>query len=226
MRFSRLALGICLVLCSLAAFSQNDSKVQVFGGYSFLHLDSGGISNAVLDPSGTFTMKNNFSGWTGEFQYNVTDWGGIVADVSGNYGTRVSAPASSGFTGIPSGSSYTFMVGPVVQQSAGKLRPFAHVLFGFDRQDTDLASAAASLSTGLSTFPTPTNAKDTAFAMAMGGGVDWKAGRHISLRLGQIDYLYTAHDYSMESAELGAVSNFTHQNNFRFSTGVVFNLGR
>jgi opacity protein-like surface antigen len=233
MRYSRVALGICLVLCSLAAFSQNDPKVEVFGGYSWLHLGSGGMTNSDLDSAtfavpGTNKLKNGFSGWTGEVQYNINDWVGVAADVSGNYGTRVTV---SGFTGIPGGNSYTFLVGPVVQQSAGKLRPFAHLLFGFNRLDTDLVNAVLLPGT------TPTNSTNTAFAMAFGGGVDWQVGKNVSLRLGQLDYLLTSHDFSTVSTALnnGLVNNNavvtnllpdnTRQNNFRFSTGVVYSFG-
>jgi opacity protein-like surface antigen len=230
MRYSRLALGICLVLCSLAAFSQDSPKVEVFGGYSWLHLGSMGITNSDLDTAtgatpGTNSLKNGFSGWTGEVQYNVNDWIGVVADASGDYGTRVSV---SGVTGIPSGSSYTFLVGPVLQQSAGKLKPFVHLLFGFNRQNTDLVNAVVN--------EMYTNSKDDAFAMAFGGGVDYKVGKNVSLRLAQLDYLLTSHDYSTVSNSIinglansaiitNVPTNGTRQNNFRFSTGIVFNLG-
>jgi outer membrane immunogenic protein len=55
----------------------------------------------------------------------------------------------------------------------------------------------------------------TAFAMATGGGVDLNLTRHLALRLFQTDYLLTL------------LPNRTndHQNNFRFSTGVVFHFG-
>jgi hypothetical protein len=232
MRFSRLALGVCLVLCSLAAFSQDYSKVQVFGGYSWMHLDSAGMNNSNLDQAttgvaGTNSLKNGFSGWTGEVQYNVNDWAGIVVDGGGNYGTRVSV---SGVTGIPNGSSYTFLVGPVVQQAAGNWKPFGHLLFGFNRQNTDLVNAV--LNPGV----VPTNTSDTAFAVAFGGGLDYKVGKHVSLRLAQLDYILTTHDYSTVSnaiinglATSAIITNIptsdTRQNNFRYSGGIVFNFG-
>jgi opacity protein-like surface antigen len=228
MRFSRLAIGFCLVLCSLAAFSQDQSKVQVFGGYSLLHVGSGGIDQAVLDsisPAGTFNLKSNFSGWNGEFQYNINNWVGAVADVSGNYGTRLIPTSLSGIAQPPNGRSYTFMVGPVVQQSEGKLRPFAHFLLGFNRETSDLASTVDSVF--LTGSPTAaTNLTDTAFALAFGGGLDWKAGRNVAVRLGQLDYIYTRHDYSTVSNDLGLDNDLTHQNSLRYSAGLVFNFGK
>ena len=56
------------------------------------------------------------------------------------------------------------------------------------------------------------SATDNAFAMALGGGVDWKANDRIAIRLAQGDYLLT---------RFGSTS----QHNFRLSTGVVFRFG-
>ncbi len=53
---------------------------------------------------------------------------------------------------------------------------------------------------------------DTSYALVFGGGVDVHATKVVGIRLGQFDYVRTHH------ADLG-------QNNFRFSTGVVFSLG-
>jgi hypothetical protein len=53
---------------------------------------------------------------------------------------------------------------------------------------------------------------ETAFAMALGGGVDVRVGGPFSVRLGQLDYLMTRF-------------GDTRQNNFRFSAGVVIGLG-
>ena len=54
---------------------------------------------------------------------------------------------------------------------------------------------------------------DTSFAWALGGGVDWNWKDRFAIRLGQFDYLPTYFGRST-------------QNNFRYSTGVVFRLGK
>jgi hypothetical protein len=56
----------------------------------------------------------------------------------------------------------------------------------------------------------------TAFAMAKGGGLDLNLTRHLAVRLFLADYLLT----------LLANRVNDHQNNFRFSTGIVFHLGK
>ena len=54
---------------------------------------------------------------------------------------------------------------------------------------------------------------DTSFAWALGGGVDWNLEKRLAIRLGQFDYLPT-------------YFGSTTQNNFRYSAGVVFRVGR
>lgn len=52
--------------------------------------------------------------------------------------------------------------------------------------------------------------------MALGGGLDVNLARHVAYRVFQTDYLLTL------------LPNGTNdrQNNFRFSTGIVFRFGR
>jgi len=226
----RLAVAVLLfgtLLVSASALAQDNPKVQVFGGYSLLHADSGGISGSDVDagfgaPSGTFSTKNNFSGWNGELQYNVSPWLGAVADVSGHYGTPVSAIAGTGLPAAPMAQSYFFLFGPVVQHSTGSLRPFVHALFGVNRLSSDAGAA-----TNFYGFA-PVTVTDTAFAMALGGGVDWKVSKAFAVRLGQADYIYTKHDplsysNSLYGADFPAITA-THQNNLRFSAGLVFSF--
>jgi hypothetical protein len=215
-----------LLFCAVAAFAQDKfdtSKIQVFGGYSLLHADTNGLSgsgaDSILGTTGT-SVNSNFSGWNAEVKYNVNSWLGTVADFSGNYGTGISLPSGSGLTSAPSFSSYSFLFGPEVHHSMGKLRPFAHALFGTNRLSSNSTSAANLFGT------TPTTSADSAFAMALGGGVDYRLSKGFGLRLGQVDYLYTGHNalaysgamYGTDS--LGGLND--HQNNIRFSTGLIF----
>jgi hypothetical protein len=56
----------------------------------------------------------------------------------------------------------------------------------------------------------------TAFAMAAGSGLDLSLTHHVAVRLFQTDYLLTLLDNRVNG----------HQNNFRFSTGIVFHFGK
>jgi len=164
-----LLLGL-FFLISLSAHAQGLSdKVELFGGYSYLHFDSSPIGN----PAG------NLNGWELSGQYKVTNWIGGVADFSGDYG-------SLGGVGT---SVHAFLFGPQVSWPA-RVSPFAHVLFGGAHFDGGGFSG-------------------TAFASAVGGGIDTKINDRFSWRIIQGDYLIT---------RFGS----TTQNNVRVSTGIVF----
>jgi hypothetical protein len=209
-------LGVLVVLLSLSAFAQSSPSpastsagfpaVEVFGGFSYLRLDTAPASRlntAFGLAPGTLSVKQNYPGWNGALQFNVTHWLGVEADASGHYGTPVSASSSSGF---PSASFHNFLFGPVVTFRHNRARPFVHALFGFDHLSTN-ASAALGLAA----------ISDDAFAAAIGGGLDLRVSRRISLRVVQADYLYTGHD----TTPFGGVG---HQNNIRVSGGVVLNF--
>jgi hypothetical protein len=99
----RLSLLLGMVfLFSLSAHAQSDSdKFQLYGGFSYLRLDS--------------SPGTNLKGWDVSGQYKVRDWLGGVADFSGNYESP--------------GSVTTFLFGPQVSWH-GRVSPFAHVLIG------------------------------------------------------------------------------------------------
>jgi len=60
---------------------------------------------------------------------------------------------------------------------------------------------------------TPSPSPETDFAFALGGGPDLKVSKHFAVRVGQFDY------------EFVNSSGGGHQNDFRYSGGVVFALG-
>ena len=101
-----LLFGLVLVV-SLSARAQDSDKIQLFGGYSFQHVDSSG------GPS------FNQNGWEASAGYKFSHLIGLVADFDGHYGT----------TGGLNSSVYTYMFGPQVS-IPGRLSPFAQVLVG------------------------------------------------------------------------------------------------
>jgi hypothetical protein len=109
----------------------------------------------------------------------VTDWLGGVADFDGHY----DSPA--GF----SSSLHTFVFGPQTSWPS-RVSPFAHVWIG-----------GAHISSG--------GLGESAFAMAIGGGIDTRLVHGIYWRVIQGDYLPTHFGNAWE-------------NNARLSTGIVF----
>ena len=147
----------------------------------------------------------NLNGWNASVAGNITSWFGVVGDVSGHYGS----PKEFGFTApYADSNSYTFMGGPKLAARLGAFTPFAHFLIGAARAGTHAFGFSVS---------------DTALAAAVGGGMDIKVNDWLAIRAVQADYLMTRYQTYPD--------NFRHsyderQNNFRFSAGVVFLLGK
>jgi len=98
---------------------------------------------------------------------------------------------------------YSYLAGPrIYPLGHHKLTPYGHALFG------------------VATIHIPGNlpATEGKFSFAIGGGVDWSLGRHLAFRVGQLDYQRTQFlRYADPSID--------NQNNFKFSTGLVFRFG-
>jgi len=210
-----LLVALAVMLCCFYAVAQDYPKAEVFGGFSLAHLDTENAQSFLVGTG--VSIKTWYPGWELAGQYNLTKLLGIKADFSGNYGTPVSAP---GVTGLPGGRAYTFLFGPVVSLRHDRITPFVHALFGGNHFSVDSSAVVGNPAIS-----------DTAFAMAFGGGLDWKLTHHFAIRVGQFDYLYTKHDVCAVAASVGAIAAGAvpgcettfpaHQNNFRFSTGIV-----
>lgn len=164
MRGTWTVIGVVLVMMGVA--SAQGPGGNVFLGYSYQRADL--VSN----------NRVNLNGWEGSLEGKFLPWVGMVADLSGHYGSDADA------------SLYTFLFGPRVSVSVGRLTPFAHALFGVGHENLNAISAS-----------------DTSFATALGGGVDYKLIPAVGWRF-QGDFVHTR-----------LFDN--HQNDFRFSTGIV-----
>jgi opacity protein-like surface antigen len=227
-RFAAAAIALTTLIGSFAFAQDATPKVQVFGGYSLLQLDHGGLNGGLLDlalkqNSDPFAVANYFlNGWNAQAQYNTGRWVGIAADFGGRYGTPITASRDRTLAGLPKETAYSFLAGPVISyRTKSPITPFVHGLFGWDR-----TSLGASTITGSVTSPVPvagTTYND--FAMALGGGVDYRVGRRVSLRLGQLDWFHTSLDLNkFYSSAFGPGLIFglhTHEANLRFSAGAV-----
>lgn len=124
-------------------------------------------------------------GGGGNVAYNFNNWIGGVAD----FAVCKETGARSGLHDV------NYLFGPRVSyRSYGSFTPFAQVLFG----DQHEAGGGAAIDT---------------FAMTLGGGADYKFTEHVSVRLIQVEYLYT---------HFGGV----RQNNARIEAGIVYRWGR
>jgi opacity protein-like surface antigen len=225
-RFAGATIILTVLISSFAVAQEATPRVQVFGGYSLMHLDNAGLTPLTVDadlnePNEPFSLKNYFHGWNAEGQYNLNRWVGIAAGFSGRSGTPFTAATGSSASGLPEFTGYSFLAGPVLSyRTKSRLTPFIHGLFGWER-----ANLSASTIHGVSNPLSSLGTTDTDFVMSPGGGVDLRLTRHIALRLGELDYFHTSLNVNKFYNGAYATTLFqgftTHQANLRFSTGVV-----
>ncbi len=147
---------------------------------------SGDYMYMRLNPGGA-----NCQGVGGSVAGNLNNWFGVVGDFSG---CKV--------TGLASGTSahaFNYLFGPrVTYRSYGSLTPYAHFLFGGERFSSSITGAGS--------------ASANAFAMALGGGADYKMSEHLAIRILHVEYFYT---------HFGGAT----QNNARIEAGIVYRWG-
>jgi opacity protein-like surface antigen len=152
-----------------------------------------GYSYVRENPSTSGVGSFSLNGGSASIAYNANSWLSGVADFGGYHngdilGTHVDGTLS------------TYLIGPRVSyRRSDRITPFGEVLFGVARASASVLGASGS-----------TNA----FAMTVGGGVDYKLTDHFAIRPVKVDYLLTRFN------EFG--SNTQSQNNLRVSTGIVF----
>jgi Outer membrane protein beta-barrel domain len=182
------AVWICalIVLFTTLAAAQLPTSGNIFVGYSFAHAD--------LDAGNT----TNLNGWEGSLEGRIFPHVGIVADLSGHYGSG-SLPLGCSSSICPAihanAHIQNVLFGPQVSASIGRITPFFHLMAGVGHESASAPGISDS---------------DTSLATAVGGGVDYKLISVLAWRV-QIDLLHTRF-----------FSN--GQNDFRFSTGLAFHF--
>src|SRR5450759_633624 len=87
MRYIRAFLLLCLFAFGIAAFAQDYPRAEVFGGYSYVNIDTNGL-----------TLRQNANGWEAAVSGNFNKWFAVEGDVSGyykSYGINLESPSSS-----------------------------------------------------------------------------------------------------------------------------------
>lgn len=192
--------AVVALLTPLLLAAQTAPKGEVFGGYSYLRNSS-----------------NGFNGWEGQGTYNFSDYLGVTADISGSYRTVAQFSPVQGVNVSADQRLYNFLFGPTVTARFQNHSVFAHALFGAAQSKLG-AGLTIPIIGGISTDATSA----TAFAMALGGGVDIGLNRNVAIRAAQVDYLYTRFN-SVDALSTGLSSTLSgHQNSFRYSGGIVF----
>lgn len=108
---------ILLVFVSLLSFplmAADNPKVEVFGGYQYLH-----TGDVTIDGVKVFNSEG-FNGWDTSVTGYFNKYLGVTGDFGGAYETN---------HGV-STHIYTYTGGPVVSFHEGPINPFVHALFG------------------------------------------------------------------------------------------------
>jgi opacity protein-like surface antigen len=145
---------------------------------------SGGYEYVRISGGGGGAPSLNCHGGNGTLTVYPSKWFGLTADIGACRATI------SGVTG----TAFSYVFGPKIAfRSSSRATPFVEALFG-----------GARLSGG--------GSSTNGFAMAIGGGLDVKAGNHFAIRIAQGDYVMTRF-------------SGVRTNNFRFAAGIVFLIG-
>ncbi len=107
---------VCAVFSafSIAAGAQEYSKVEVFGGYSFVH--------------SSVNTGTNFNGGSGSISFNPNAKLGVVADFGVYRGSTIDQV-----------TRFTYLFGPKVAMRSKTFTPFAHALFGGAHERVDFS---------------------------------------------------------------------------------------
>ena len=187
---------LLLVGCATLSLAQTTDaypKNEVFVGYSY---DSADINSLTVNPGRAGLHGVNF-----EYTRNINKLVGITADFSGHI--KRESFATTGGSVQHDREQYNFLGGLQFKaRNQTRATPFAHALLG------------GGLFRGFSALLSPTSntyffddAKS--FAIAVGGGLDVRASKRITIRAIQADYNPTFFGRS-------------RQDNIRLSFGVVF----
>lgn len=148
--------------------------------------------------SANYDYQRTGNGGSGYFEYNLNRMVGLVGDFGGYANTR---------TGI-NDKALMYLFGPRFNWRHSRLNPYAQFLFG-----------------GAYAWSGPSDNSNTqnAFATAAGGGLDYRLTNRIAIKPIQVEYVMTQFD----SARLGGSTRSfgSHQNDVRYSAGVVFRFG-
>lgn len=215
--------ALILLAPAVASAQEKTPAVEVFGGYSYERGDE--ATHAIVD-------HVNLHGWEGSATFVVNRWLGIEADFDGHYGSdSAGVTIPSTFPGLPSiqadfdvdSRQHAFLFGPKLSFRGERVTPYAHALFGGVHRSRDFDVRTAIGSTDVSTVSFSDS--DTAFGMALGGGVDVNLGDHVAIRAIQADYVQTRFDEGTIVTRTGQFDTEGTQHNARFSVGLVIRFG-
>lgn len=176
------ALSLAILSVTLRTNAQDTREIDVFGGYSYLNVDTNGL-----------TSRQSANGWEGSVSGDVNRWFAVEGDVSGYYKTY---PIDTSTLGLGLGvvnvdvRDYAFVGGPRVNFGS----VFVHALFGDDHLSGSALGGSVS---------------QDGLAAVFGGGVQIPIAPQWAVRA-SADYAMTRHN--IFKAVDPYLSNYTQNN--------------
>lgn len=208
MKIAKAILLAAIVFVGISASAED--RFEIYGDYSYLHFSPtiGGVSARSFNGGGAgatlyflkiFGIKAEFQGY-GSTSFTRTYSSSVVLPDGGVI------PAGS-YTSH--GNMFTYLFGPEIRLPIPKVKPFAEVLLGgsytnaYVNFSNVINQAGGSVNVG----------NQHPFTMAAGGGLDVDAGKHLALRLGEVDWVLSRYSNPLTATN--------YQNNFRYCGGLI-----
>jgi len=203
-------MGIALFMGE-TAFAQDFDAWEESLDYSFARGNPANVGKPYSLNGGGGALVYNFNGFIG-VKVDLQGYGSTTRTVNNFVVVNPEGVTTIVNSGAVQTNLFTYMAGPQLRIPTHTFKPFAEFLFG-----GALTHFHANLATGAST--TNVNTSNNAFAMAVGGGLDIRINKTISIRPFQMDYLLTRVGNS-------PIPGGNHnQNNFRYSAGISLTFG-
>ena len=212
-----------LVLSALVASATEFPKFETYFGYTYVRANQFNQNTGLGQTIGGFDMN----GGSGQFIYNFNRRFAAVADIG-----AVTKP-NVGIVNVSNTTAF-YLFGPRFSyRNHSRFTPYAQIVFGAATRNL---SRQLDVLTGsnIPVFPvvTPQNlfpgadteiraqvtATQTAFAMAVGGGLDWKISKRFTFRPVSVDYVLTRFPSLL-------TGNDKNQNSIRAGAGIIFTFG-
>jgi len=173
--------GVCLFLfISAPLFAQESPQAEIHAGYSYLNIDTNGLSS-----------RQSANGWEAGGSLGFNRWVGVEGSLAGYYKTYsfdLSQVAPDIGVVNVSVHDYSYLFGPRINFHPA----FVHVLVGGDH----LTGSALGFS-----------ASQDSLAVALGGGLELKVSPHWAIR-GSGDYVLTRHNIFGNQLQTFTQNNF------------------
>jgi len=224
MRYLKVVLPVVLMFSVTSLFAQAGRRAEVFVGYSNLQAQGLPDTSSFSGLLGSTFLNNRtlLDGFNTDASVFLTDNIALTGNFSFNENRR-----SANFLATDSMKTdiLYFMGGPtLLVRRNSRLQPFVRALAGGAQTRLNIKAEIpfiGNLTNSLSE-------RTTNFAAGVGGGLDWRIGDKLKVRLFQIDYVPVfLNDSSIRTLTgIGAFAPFSpigrRMDNLRFSAGIVF----